>query len=65
MNTPTIACKICGCEEFISNPNCYDVYKHREGKLVFVQSEFVNESLELFCRECSNKLEFNTDDIKF
>ncbi len=65
MNTPRIACKVCGCEEFISRLNRYDVYEHQEGKLVFVQSELVNEPLELFCRACSNPLEFNTDAMQF
>lgn len=58
-------CKICGCEEFISQPNRYDVFENRNGKLVFKESEQIDDALELFCRECSEKLEFDEDAIQF
>lgn len=58
-------CKICGCEEFVSQPNQYSVFEHREGKLICVSAETIEEELELYCRECSEKLEFNEDDINF
>lgn len=58
-------CKVCGCEEFISQPNQYDVFENYDGKLVFKKSEQIDDALELFCRECSEKLEFNEDDIQF
>ncbi len=56
-------CKFCGCEEFISKPLRYDIFEHQEGKLVFIKSETIDEELELFCRECSEKLLFDDDDI--
>jgi hypothetical protein len=58
-------CRECDCEEFVSQPNQYDVFKNNNGKLVFKKSELVNNKLELFCRNCSEKLKFKEDDIKF
>jgi len=58
-------CKECGCEEFVSNPSQYDIYEHENGKLIFRKSEFMDDELELFCRECSQKLVFNSKDVVF
>ena len=45
-------CKVCGCDEFITNPNKYDIYKIINGKLEFQRSELIEDKIELFCREC-------------
>jgi hypothetical protein len=58
-------CKVCGCEEFISKPLRYDIFEHRDGKLVFIKSETIDEEMELFCRECSEKLLFDDKDITY
>ncbi len=50
-------CKVCGCDEFITNPNKYDIYKIINGKLEFQRSELIDDKIELFCRECSLKLD--------
>jgi len=50
-------CKVCGCNEFITNPNKYDTYKIINGKLEFQRSELIDDKIELFCRECSRKLD--------
>ncbi len=56
-------CEICNSEEFITKPNQYDVYKLVDGKLVFQNSELVNEKVTLFCRECSEKMEFEEKEL--
>ncbi|MBL7785031.1 MAG: hypothetical protein JNM36_03940 [Chitinophagales bacterium] len=56
-------CKVCGCEEFISQLLQYDVFEHQDGKLVFIKSEIVEEQLELFCRDCSEKISFEDEDV--
>ncbi len=58
-------CKKCGCEEFVSQPNQYNIFENNNGILILKTVELVNDKLELFCRECSEKLEFNENDIKF
>jgi hypothetical protein len=58
-------CKECGCEEFVSQPDQYSIFENKNGILVFKKSELVNDKLELFCRECSEKLEFQEEDVEF
>ncbi|MFQ3576622.1 MAG: hypothetical protein SNJ77_09320 [Cytophagales bacterium] len=58
-------CKVCGGEEFVSQPNQYDIFENNNGKLIFKNSALVNNKLELFCRECSEKLEFKEEDVEF
>jgi hypothetical protein len=57
-------CKKCGGNEFISEPNKYDVFEGFEGKIRLKSSEYTNEKLVLFCRDCSEVLEFAEDDVK-
>lgn len=52
-----IKCKECGCQEFITQPNKYDVYEVEEGELVLQTSEIIDEEPILYCRECSEELE--------
>jgi len=50
-------CKECGGEEFISQPNQYDVFVPGEDdELIWVDSESIDEELKLFCRNCGTKL---------
>ncbi|WP_027002836.1 hypothetical protein [Hugenholtzia roseola] len=65
MQTKTYICQNCACQEFISRPSLYDIFEHQEGKLVFVKSEIMEEKIELFCRECSEKLDFDQTDLTF
>jgi hypothetical protein len=48
---------MCGSEEFITQPNRYDVYQNYNGALVLNSSEFIDEPETLYCRECSKILE--------
>ncbi len=52
-------CKACGCSEFISKPNRYDIFRAIDNKLVLVETKYIEEELKLYCRDCSIKLEFN------
>ncbi|RKY07036.1 MAG: hypothetical protein DRP65_10945 [Planctomycetota bacterium] len=58
-----LKCKNCGSEEFITRPNQYDIYKFVDGKLVFQNSEVTNNEVELFCRECSERIDFASCDL--
>lgn len=49
-------CNKCGCDEFISKPNRYDVYQIIEGRLQLIQSPFTEEEIKLYCRECGEEL---------
>jgi len=51
-------CKVCGCDEFTTNPNKYDIYKIIDGKLEFQKSELIDDKIVLFCRECFKGIEF-------
>lgn len=64
-NKKKYKCKDCGCKEFISNPNQYDIFKNKDGKLIFIRTESFDDMLELFCRNCSEKLDFKIEDIKY
>jgi hypothetical protein len=55
MEYPGILCK-CGCTEFVSEPNRYDVYTALNGSLVLKESPFINDVIRLFCRECGLEL---------
>lgn len=44
-------CPECGFEEFITEPNQYDVLKFNSGRFEIEHSEFCDE-FKLFCREC-------------
>lgn len=57
-------CEKCGCTEFISQLNRYDIYEVRNEKIVSANSEKVDVKLILFCRDCSEELEFNEVDVE-
>ena len=57
-------CKNCGCEEFISQLNRYDVFINENGKLVYSKSEYIDDKEVLYCRNCSEILVFDNADIK-
>jgi hypothetical protein len=57
-------CLHCGCEEFITQPNQYDVYVAEKGEIRFSHSEIIEDAIELYCRDCSETLSCHIDDIK-
>ena len=57
-------CPHCGSEEFITQPNRYDVYVAKEGKIRFSHSEIIDDAIELYCRECEEILKCDDNDIE-
>ncbi len=48
-------CPECDSEEFISEPNQYEVYEFSEGDFVATDSHFIDE-YKIYCRECSSEV---------
>lgn len=55
-NNNSVQCKECGCNEFVTKPNRYDIYKSNHDGLKLVTSKYIIEKNQLYCRECSNPL---------
>ena len=49
-------CPECNSEEFISEPNRYDVFQFEDNDFEVVDSEFIDE-FKTFCRECSEEID--------
>ena len=50
-------CKECGGEEFISQPNQYDVFVWGEDdELIWSGNETIDAEMKLYCRDCGTKL---------
>lgn len=49
-------CLNCGCEEFVSEPNQYDVMIFRDGEFKIIRSEYM-DSEKIFCRECGKEVD--------
>ncbi|GAB6392148.1 MAG: hypothetical protein MdMp014T_1521 [Treponematales bacterium] len=47
-------CPNCGCNEFVTQLNAYDVYCIVDGKPEYQRSELTDET-DLYCRECGEK----------
>jgi len=56
-----IKCNNCGCKEFVTQPNRYDIYGVIGNKLVLSESPFIEKKIKLFCRECSKELQNAVD----
>ncbi len=51
------ACQNCdNDDEFITQPNKYEVYKIVNNKLEYQNTEIIGEKINLYCRECSAEL---------
>lgn len=46
----------CGCSEFISELNKYDVYSFKDGNFQIIRSESYDDDGKIFCRECSESV---------
>jgi hypothetical protein len=55
-----VACD-CGCEEFITQPDEYGVYRIIEGKLAFQSTELIDDELKYACRDCGK--EYSEDEF--
>ena len=60
----TIECKECGNDEFITQPNEYEIHKVIDGKLEYQRSEFTQDELKFYCRECHEELEETTEESR-
>ena len=48
-------CPNCGCEEFVSEPNQYDVMIFRDGEFRILRSESFDGE-KIFCRKCGKEV---------
>lgn len=48
----------CGCIEFITQPNQYDIYQINNGKLELIETLNTEDEEKLFFRECSKELQY-------
>jgi hypothetical protein len=46
----------CGSTEFITKPNSYDIYELIEGELEYQRSEYIDDEIKYYCRDCSKEL---------
>ncbi|MGI8467181.1 MAG: hypothetical protein ACR2N3_01890 [Pyrinomonadaceae bacterium] len=49
-------CPECDSDEFISEPNRYDVFQFEDGDFEIIDSHFIDE-FKTFCRECSEEID--------
>ena len=54
-------CPECESEEFITQPNRYDVLTFEESEFVSSYSHFVDE-YKIYCRECSEEINVETSE---
>jgi hypothetical protein len=52
----SIKCKSCFGQEFVTEPNQYDIYEVFEEKLILLRTEQVDDVFRLYCRDCSEEL---------
>jgi len=48
--------KNCSCNEFVTQPNRYDIYTFVDEKLKLEKSAFTQDEIKLYCRECGKEL---------
>jgi predicted nucleic-acid-binding Zn-ribbon protein len=56
-------CIKCGNDEFISQLNHYDIFTANGGKLEYIKTELTEEKIVLYCRNCSEPLQFFAGDL--
>jgi len=49
-------CTKCNSEEFVTEPNQYDILRFVNGKFEVIRSEFTDEECKIFCRECGAEI---------
>lgn len=48
-------CPNCGCAEFVTEPNQYDVLTFEDGDFSIVRSESI-DGAKIFCRDCGKEV---------
>lgn len=58
-------CPLCGGTEFFSQLSRQDIYKYDETrkKICYVKHEYVDEQVNLFCRDCCEEMQLDDNDI--
>ncbi len=56
MAKPKNICPECDSEEFISEPNRYDIFQFEDNDFIVVNTHFIDE-FKTFCRECSEEID--------
>jgi chloramphenicol O-acetyltransferase len=51
-------CPACGSDEFITEPNCYDVMTFNKDSFTVTNTEYIDE-YRVFCRGCSAEIDEN------
>jgi len=49
-------CPNCNSEEFVTEPNRYDILKFGNKKFDIVKLEFTEDEYKIFCRECGSEI---------
>jgi hypothetical protein len=49
-------CPFCDSDEFISEPNKYDIFNFLNGSFEIIKVEQI-ESFKIFCRECGKEID--------
>lgn len=57
-------CKPCGCREFITKPNRYDIYISKGDVIAFSHSEYIDDKEAYYCRDCSEQLIIEDNNVK-
>ncbi len=47
----------CGSDEFVTQPNKYDVYRIVDGRMEFQRSELIDDDMVVYCRGCGRRYE--------
>lgn len=58
--TNKIRCPGCNSEDFVTNPNRYDILKFFAGNFEILKSEFTGEEYRIFCRGCGAEIDGKT-----
>ena len=58
-------CTKCGCIEFISQLNQYSVFQSYKDVIQFKYDLLIDDEIILYCRDCSEPLEFSNNDVVF
>ena len=54
---PKYRCSECGCDEFMSSLNGYDVFLAQDDALYYQRSESSDDLIEFFCMNCHHQID--------
>lgn len=56
-------CPNCGSDEFVSDPNYYDVLQFIKGDFRIIRSEPYNDVYRIYCRYCGEEVDVQNGNI--